>query len=179
MELTTFLRQSYNELYERIRSSCQDLSDEELRWRPAPHSNHIAAILWHLIRAEDRVVSEIIPERRQVWLAHGWCERFGHDREQASAPFAAIDWTGLPFAPVRLLLDYYEAVHINTLDFLKTIGPTDFDRVVDAGRPYRTVGALLRHSIIHASNHHGQIDYLKGLQRSEWDLPPGSGMKQE
>ncbi len=28
----------------------------------------------------------------------------------------------------------------------------------------------------HKNNHHGQIDYIRGLQDEVWDLPPGTGM---
>lgn len=32
--------------------------------------------------------------------------------------------------------------------------------------------------ITHKNNHHGQIDYIRGLLQSDWDLPPGTGMAQ-
>ena len=34
----------------------------------------------------------------------------------------------------------------------------------------------LRHLITHKNNHHGQIDFLRGLQDPNWDLPAGTGM---
>jgi hypothetical protein len=39
-----------------------------------------------------------------------------------------------------------------------------------------TIGAALRHGITHKNNHHGQIDYIRGLQEEEWDLPRGTGV---
>lgn len=54
-----------------------------------------------------------------------------------------------------------------------------FDRPVtapDPGRPDLTVAGPLRHLITHKNNHHGQIDYLRGLQEEAWDLPRGTGV---
>ena len=39
-----------------------------------------------------------------------------------------------------------------------------------------TRAGSLRHLITHKNNHHGQIDYLRGLQDEEWDLPRGTGI---
>ena len=34
------------------------------------------------------------------------------------------------------------------------------------------MGGSLRHVIVHKNNHHGQIDYLRGLLEEDWDLTP-------
>ncbi len=86
-----------------------------------------------------------------------------------------------PATPVpRLedLLDYKEAVHRATLDKLGRLSPADFDRVPDPAQPRRTVGTYFRHQITHQNNHHGQVDYIRGLMQPAWDLPPGTGMVQ-
>ena len=46
----------------------------------------------------------------------------------------------------------------------------------DPPEPERTVASLLRHLITRKNNHHGQIDYLRGLRYEGWDLPPGTGV---
>ena len=49
-----------------------------------------------------------------------------------------------------------------------------FDQPVtapDPERPDLTVAGSLRHLITQKNNHHGQIDYLRGLQEEAWDLP--------
>ena len=30
--------------------------------------------------------------------------------------------------------------------------------------------------ITHKNHHQGQIDFIRGLQDDEWDLPPGTGI---
>ena len=39
----------------------------------------------------------------------------------------------------------------------------------------QTVGGSLSHVIVLRNNHPGQIDYLRGLQEEDWDLPLGTG----
>ncbi len=53
MDVLKFVEQCLNETYERLIKSLQGLSPEELVWRPAPHANCIAEIVWHVARGED------------------------------------------------------------------------------------------------------------------------------
>ena len=178
MDLMTFIRQSYNEVYDRIVASCQGLTQEELMWRPAPHTNPIAFILWHAARAEDRMIRDAA-QTPEVWITQRWYEKFGHPKEMADVVEDAHQRDTLTLPSLEVLLGYLEAVHKNTLECLKRISPTDFNRVPDPGRPDRTIGSRIRHVTVHGSNHHGQIDYLRGLMRQGWGLPPGTGLKQD
>lgn len=179
MDLMTFIRQSYNEVYARIVGSCRALTPEDLTWRPAPHANPIAFILWHTARAEDRMMHAIAQTKEKVWVAQRWYEKFGHPLELANVVEDAHQRDTLPLPPLEMLLGYLEAVHKNTLECLKGISPAAFNRPTDPYRPERTVGARLRHLTVHGSNHHGQIDYLRGLRHAGWGLPPGTGIKQD
>src|ERR1700675_4449343 len=40
------------------------------------------------------------------------------------------------------------------------------------------VATQLRHMITHKNNHHGQIDFIRGLRHPECDLTPGTGIVQ-
>lgn len=75
-----------------------------------------------------------------------------------------------------VLLAYIEATHERYQSFLKSFTEADLDSPVSASEPLMTIGAALRHGITHKNNHHGQIDYIRGLQEEEWDLPRGTGV---
>ena len=57
MDVVSFLSQSVSQAQQRLLATCGGLTDEQAAWRPAPHANSIGFILWHVGRAEDRVVS--------------------------------------------------------------------------------------------------------------------------
>src|SRR5262249_52801975 len=51
------------------------LTPAAVRWQPALHTNHIAWLVWHMARVEDRWISRL-RQRPEVWTADGWAERF-------------------------------------------------------------------------------------------------------
>ena len=82
----------------------------------------------------------------------------------------------LPIPELGVLTDYLKAAHAQTLAYLSTLTPDDLDGTPDPAQTGRTLAASLRHLITHLNNHHGQVDYIRGLQEESWDLPPGTGI---
>ena len=76
------------------------------------------------------------------------------------------------------MLAYMEAVHGATLETLQGLSSDDLDTVPDPGHGQQTTGVTFRHLITHNNNHHGQMDFLRGLQETGWDLLPGTGKVQ-
>jgi hypothetical protein len=70
------------------------------------------------------------------------------------------------------------ALHADTLEKLRGLTPDDLDRVPDPAQPDRNVSTQLRYMITHKNNHHGQIDYIRGLLHPEWELKSGTGVVQ-
>ena len=85
----------------------------------------------------------------------------------------------MPIPTPDILMGYLNDVHRSTIHFLESLTLEDLDAAPSADQPRRTVAALLRHQITHKNNHHGQVDYIRGLQDPDWDLPPGAGVIQE
>jgi len=179
MDTARFITQCLTQVHERLVKSVQGLGPADLVWRPAPRANCIAEILWHLVRAEDRMLGPRIGLGPERWERDAWFERFGYPREQPTGTdHRLLTELHLPAPRLEDLLAYKAAVHRDTLDKLARLGPADLDRVPDPAQPERTVATYFRHQITHQNNHHGQIDYLRGLIQPGWDLPPGTGMTQ-
>jgi uncharacterized damage-inducible protein DinB len=179
MDTARFVEQCLNQVHERLLKSVQGLGSQELRWRPSPHANCIAEILWHLVRTEDRMLGPRIGLGPELWQREAWFRRFGYPGEQPqSSDYELFRTMGLPVPSLPDLLEYKEAVHRHTLDKLRGLSSGDFDRVPDPAQPQRTVATYFRHQITHQNNHHGQVDYIRGLMQPGWDLPPGTGMVQ-
>ncbi len=178
MDVLKFVEQCLNQVHQRLAQSLEGLSQEELVWRPAPHANCIAEIVWHVVRGEDRIRSRLRlgPE---VWESQQWHQRFGYPREQSQNPdYQILKSSGLPPPRLEDLLAYMKAVHQDTLDKLHNLSPADLDRAPNPEYPEHTLVSVFRHVIIHQNNHHGQVDYIRGLMQSDWDLPPGTGLVQ-
>lgn len=179
MDTTRFVEQCLRQVHERLLGSLQGLASHGLVWRPAPHANCIAEIVWHVVRAEDRTAGPRTGLGPEVWDRDRWFERFGYPQEQPmSTDYQLLRVLGLPAPPLADLLAYMEAVHRSTLDRLRALAPGDLDRVPDSAHPQRTIATHFRHQITHQNNHHGQVDYIRGLMQPGWDLLPGTGMIQ-
>ena len=178
MDTVTFIRQSLNQVHQRLTATCRGLTYEQVSWRPAPHANNIGFILWHLARAEDRTVGTVLSSRGELWASQHWHLQFGHPVESLP-PGDRMGLRSMPIPSPEILRGYLDEVHGSTIRFLESLTLDDLDAAPDPDRPERTVAALLRHQITHKNNHHGQVDYIRGLQDPEWDLPPGTGVVQQ
>jgi uncharacterized damage-inducible protein DinB len=178
VEILTFIRHSLNQVHERLLATLQGLDEPTLVWRPAPEANAIIEIVWHVARADDRLGRRTSGLGPEVWSSQQWHRPFG--LPGGSDPDGAYQFLrGARVMPrLETIVAYMNAVHTDTLDRLTRLAPEDLDRVPDPARPQWTVAACFRHMITHKNNHHGQIDYLRGLRQPGWDLPPGSGVRQ-
>jgi hypothetical protein len=158
--------------FERVRGAAHDavegLTPEVLCDRPSEHTNSIAWLIWHLTRIQDDHIADVAG-REQLWTAGGWFDRFG-------LPFAP-GATGYGHRPdevsaVRalsgdLLLGYYDAVHDATVAYLRGLGPTDLDHIVDERwDPPVTLGVRLVSVLADDLQHVGQAAYVGGLVRT-------------
>ena len=152
-----------NERY--LLPAVEGLSVEDLRRRPAPESNPIGWLMWHLSRVQDYAVSTITGQET-VWVRDGWNERF------AMAPDPAYRGNGDAndrvdaFSPpdAETLIGYYRAVRANTDAFLDGLTDDDLARMVPPVRGTELVplAERLPGVIVESIHHGGQIAYARG-----------------
>ena len=178
MGIIEFIRQSLNQIQERILGSANGLSRDDFLWRPAPHANCIGDIVWHMVRSEDRLVRVTAGLGPELWVDEQWYSKFGYPKESPPGnDYQALNAFSAP-PKIETLLSYMEAVHKDTIAILSRLSPMDLDRVPHSEQTRLDVGAYLRHLITHKNNHHGQIDFIRGMTDPNWDLPRGTGMVQ-
>ncbi|MCH8989688.1 MAG: DinB family protein [Chloroflexi bacterium] len=175
MDAVGFITDCLAQVHLRLMATCEGLSAEQLLWRPAPTANNIGFILWHLSRNEDARVTGTGKLGEAIWASDNWHERFGQPAT-APDPGDRLGLRALAIPSLEVLVGYAEAVQQRTAQYVSKLTPEDLDVPPDPARPELTVGGSLRHLITHKNNHHGQIDYLRGLQDEAWDLPPGTGV---
>lgn len=179
MDTVTFIRHALTQAHQRLMATLAGLTEADVTWRPAPTANTILEIAWHVARAEDRLGRRLTGLGPELWDSQGWRERLGATKDRrAGEPYQFLKEDGA--VPPRLadITEYLDALHRDTLDKLRGLTPADLDRVPDARRPDRNVATYFRHLITHTNNHHGQIDFIRGLRHPEWNLAPGTGIVQ-
>jgi hypothetical protein len=168
MKANEVLLDAFGRIHETVAATLKGVDGESLSRRPAGTANSIAWLIWHLSRVEDAQVAAA-GGLDQVWTSQGFTGRFnlplserdtgyGHSASQVNAVQATPE----------LLLDYYDAVHRQTVRFLHTLGDQDFDRVVDTRwDPPVTLGVRLVSTIADCLQHVGQAAYAKGLNAGQ------------
>ena len=149
-----------------VSMSLEGLTAEQLAYRPTDQANSIAWLAWHLSRVQDRHLSDLAG-REQAWIADGWHARFD---KPADPTDTGQRYTPEQVAAIRpqdpqLLLDYYNAVHQRTVEYLQTLSPADLDRELNEPQwnPLPTVGVRLVSVIADNLQHAGQVAYLRGI----------------
>lgn len=175
MNAISFISDCMAQVHLRLMATCDDLTTEQLLWRPAPTANNIGFILWHLARNEDTRITETGNLGEDVWAAGSWHERFDQP-VTAPDPGDRMGLRQLTIPSLEILVGYAEEVHQRSMGYVSGLTEDGLDQPPDPTRPEHTRGGSLRHLVTHKNNHHGQIDYLRGLQDEAWDLPRGTGV---
>jgi hypothetical protein len=141
-----------------------DLSDDDLSWRPTADANPIGWLVWHLLRVQDDHVADVAGID-QVWTAQRFADRFGLPFEPGVIGYGmSTEEVGRVRVSADLLLEYADAVHRQTVDYLGGLTDDDLDRIVDKRwDPPVTLGARLVSVVNDDTQHLGQAGYVRGL----------------
>ena len=166
MTSNDFIKDSFAKEHEFLMEAVHDLTPQELAWRAGPEANSINWILWHMLRVEDMWIQFFIKKETEIWERDGWNETFGLPTRDNGFEHTPEQVANFPTLDLQDLLKYGESVRAATLEYLKDLGPEDFEGVPRERRPEMSVGQIFRQIVGEFYQHQGQISYLKGLIRS-------------
>jgi hypothetical protein len=162
------LLDAFGRIRENVEATLEGLDGGALAWRPGGTGNSIAWLVWHLGRVEDAQVADVAG-REQAWTAQDFVGRFGLPLNPRDTGYghstAQVDAVQ---AGPELLLEYYDAVHRRTVEFLQALEDRDLDRIVDTRwDPPVTLGVRLVSTLADCLQHVGQAAYAKGLKPAQ------------
>ncbi|MFD7630532.1 DinB family protein [Streptomyces sp. NPDC059851] len=167
MKATQVLADGYVRIREVVHEAVEGLSAEELNTRVDPQANSITWLVWHLTRVQDDHVADA-SGLEQVWTAKDWATRFALPLPAGDTGFGH---TAKQVEKVRvdsgdLLLGYFDAVHEQSLGFIRSLAAADLERIVDEGwDPPVSLGVRLVSVLADDLQHAGQAAYVRGLLR--------------
>ncbi|MEU9750598.1 mycothiol transferase [Streptomyces niveus] len=154
--------------FDRIRDTVHrvvdGLSPDELAVRVDEGANSIAWLVWHLTRIQDDHIADLAGVD-EVWIAQDWTGRFelpfsrgatgyGHSPEDVAA-VGGVDG--------EALVGYHDAVHEQTVTYLRPLDDEDYGRVVDRNWvPAVTLGVRLVSVVSDDLQHVGQAAFVRG-----------------
>jgi uncharacterized damage-inducible protein DinB len=172
MKVSDFIVKSLTESQEYVADAIKGLSQDELTWRPEPHSNNIAFLLWHLARVEDLWISRILLAGKELYETGGWYKKFGTPAQDSGFGYDVAKISSWSVPPLKLLTEYARAVREKTLAYLNSLTAAKLDEARDFGWSKGTIGSALSHLINEVAEHSGQIGYLRGIMRGIEPPPP-------
>lgn len=155
---------AFGRISEAVHEVVDGLSPDELAVRLDDGANSIAWLVWHLTRIQDDHIADAAGID-EVWIAQDWSERFelpftrgatgyGHSPKEVAA---------LGGVSAELLAGYHDAVHDQTVEFVRPLKDADLRRVVDdAWVPAVTLGVRLVSVIADDLQHAGQAAFIRG-----------------
>jgi hypothetical protein len=158
------LRDAFTRLIDHVGELTEGLTQEVAEYRPTPDANSITWLIWHSARVQDLQLADVAGVE-QAWVSDGWVDRFGLDlpRNDIGYGHGAAEVAKVR-APIDLLLGYYHAVHLLTMEYVETVTADELSRIVDTNwDPPVTASARLVSIIDDCAQHLGQAAYLRGI----------------
>jgi hypothetical protein len=162
--LQDFLEDALVSVWGNLHRAVDDLTHEQLLWKPPPHPNHPGYLLWHVGRVEDNFIQRFIQFGDEVWWAKGWQERFGYETRGIGTGFTREQVEEVPIPDLSLLWGYLDDVREHTLSYLEGLDWNTLELKPREERfPQWSIQTILRQLVAHSNQHLGEINYLRGL----------------
>jgi hypothetical protein len=173
MDCKDLILDGLSRIEEHMRAYLDGLSPEQLVFRPHAEANTIAWLAWHLTRVQDHHLSDLAG-RPQAWIEQGWHARFDRPADARDTGFGNTSEQAGRLRPssAQVLIDYYQAVHARSLEYVRGLACSDLDRELDEHwDPPVTVGVRLVSVLDDCMQHSGQMAYVRGLLEARRWLP--------
>jgi hypothetical protein len=158
------IQSGLEEYLQDLQRALEGLTPAEVRWQPTLHTNHIAWLVWHMARVEDRWVSRL-RQSPEVWNADGWAERFCMDPASNGVGHTMEEVRAMPDIPLTDLMAYFDAVRAVTRRYLDQATDADLAQEYHARLGPRTGTWIIGHILVEESQHVGQVALLRGMIR--------------
>ncbi len=168
MNTADLLTDGFGRVRETVHAVVSGLSADDLAARLTDETNSIGWLVWHLTRVQDDHVADAA-SLEQVWLSQGWEKRFGLGlpRQDTGYGHSPRQIARVQVESGDLLTGYYDAVHEQTLGFVRGLTAKDFERIVDERwDPPVSLGVRLVSVLSDDLQHAGQAAYVRGLLQS-------------
>ncbi|MET0997096.1 MAG: DinB family protein [Marmoricola sp.] len=164
METAELLTDAFGRVRELYVETARDLDPEAAHRRLEGTGNPVAWLLWHTARVQDDHVADLagVP---QAWHTK-WAGRFDLPFDEGDIGYghSSAEVDAVRIERLQDLVDYHEAVHQLTLDYLARVDADELDRVVDDNwDPPVTAGVRVVSLLGDCLQHLGQAAYVKGL----------------
>ena len=160
-----------------LRHALEDLTPTEVRRQPTLQTNHIAWLVWHMARVEDRWISRL-RESAEVWNSEGWADHFQMDPVSNGVGQSMDEVRAMTDIPLTELMAYFDAVRTVARGYLANATDVDLAREHQHERLGTITNAwIIGHLLVEMSEHVGHVELIRCMMRvvELIGLPAGRG----
>ena len=162
LDINGFLIALFEAPYRWINQALEELTEDQLFFRPTEEANSCAWLIWHLSRWRDKISAAIAGEP-EVWTSEGWHQHFGMDPERTGLGDTLEQVAEFKVSP-ELLAGYAQAAHNALVRRVSQAEHAQLEAAVEytpgSSRPaWRALVSVVEDS----AEHTGQINYLRGM----------------
>lgn len=154
-----------NEYYVILKRSLDSLSEEEILWKPNPHSNNIIFLIWHMALVEDNLINKVLLGKERIWITDNYYKDFPNLRDETGFAFNQEKLDKFPIVDIDWLMNYHNILREGTIKFITNIEDEDLSLDYTFGirqvKGYFVIGRLMTE----LSQHLGQVSYIRGMIR--------------
>ncbi|MFC2003082.1 DinB family protein [Chloroflexota bacterium] len=167
MEWQQLIIDIFDRISQVLEKALEGLTLEDLNQQPAPDSNSMGWLAWHLTRGQDRAISHLMGEE-QFWLKDQWHVKFNrpHDPQDFGFGHTPEDLVAFDSPDVGTLLGYHQAVLERTKRYVSNLSEAELHRGIDHPK-FPTVEVRLVAVISDSLQHAGQVAYVHGLLKGK------------
>jgi uncharacterized damage-inducible protein DinB len=150
-----------------VHRAVEGLDERALNLRLDGDANPVGWLVWHLTRVQDDHIADLAGHQ-QVYTSQGWADAFGFDLDPASIGYGhtSEQVAAVHVTDPAMLVDYHDAVHDRTVDYLRSLSDDDLDEVIDdAWDPPVTRGVRIISVVDDDIQHAGQAAFVAGIAR--------------
>ena len=154
-----------NEYYVILKRSLDSLSEEEILWKPNPHSNNVIFLIWHMALVEDNLINKVLLGKERIWITENYYKDFPELRNETGFAFNQEKLDKFPIVDIDWLMNYHNILREGTIKFITNIEDEDLSLDYTFGirqvKGYFVIGRLMTE----LSQHLGQVSYIRGMIR--------------
>ena len=164
MDTISYLREDMRLTHEWQEQTMQDVTQEQLDWRPPGKANPLGATYAHSLCSEDAIVHQVLVGDLPLFEGE-WKGKTGISDPRWGSEF---EWAREVKVDLKTAQEYADAVYSFTDEYLASLEPADLDRTLDLSEEgfgeKKVAWVFSAFLSAHASNMTGEISTLKGVQ---------------
>lgn len=160
------LQTSMPSMHALLDKAVEDMTVEQLNFRPREGGVSPFFSLWHYVRTEDNVISWVIQRRPTVWLNGSYDEKLALHRTAQGTGMTKDEADAVVLRDLEIWRDYQTGVWQATSEYLTSMDPDEFEqrRVTIKPLPEMSLwGGLYGICLSHGYRHIGEIEYARGI----------------